>query len=317
VPQDLSHVSRLRPTIKEIFYTDPGTRDAATQEEYEHNFYARLKLANDVHKTTHTRRLDDVNRALNELLPRGRRLELLDVGISSGVSTMEWLAALRADGIDAHVIGGDLDIKAYVISLGPWVEVLIDRTGYVLQMDLGSRSITKQQKSPRLRRALLALPHLSLDAAFKVFWMASPALRRHVAEGGSAERRFPGGARCRPLALLSPRLHTDPNLEVIEDDIVANAERFADRFDAIRAANVLNFYLDPQMLAQMLKTLKRRLRVDGLLVLCRTDMHKRNRGTIFRMNHDRRLEVVCRLAGGSEIERFVLSDGDPATLSAR
>jgi hypothetical protein len=119
------------------------------------------------------------------------------------------------------------------------------------------------------------------------------------------------------VSLLSPRLNTDPNLQVIEDDIVANADRFTERFDAIRAANVLNFYLNPQMLAQMLTTLRRRLRVGGFLVLCRTDMHERNRGTIFRLKHDQTFEVVFRLAGGSEIERFVLSGGDPATLSAR
>ena len=117
--------------------------------------------------------------------------------------------------------------------------------------------------------------------------------------------------------MLSPRLRADPDLEVIEDDIVAHADRFADRFDAIRAANVLNFYLHPEMLVSMLATLRRRLRVGGLLVLSRTDMRERNLCTIFRMNASREFEVVERVGTGSEIERFVLSGGDPKTLSAR
>jgi hypothetical protein len=309
-------VSRLKPTIKEIFRTDPATRTAATQEDFERNFYSRLKLPTGVYKTTHTRRFDDLNRVFNELLPKGRRLELLDVGISSGISTMEWLDALRAGGIDAHVVGGDLDITGYLISHGQWLDVLIDRNGYVLQMDLGSRSITNHRRFPALRHALLAPLVWFLNTAFALFWSSSPTLRRHVAANGG-ELALGWGFLCRPLSVLSPRLSPDSGIEFIEDDIVANSERFWDRFDAIRAANVLNFYLEPDMLVRMLATLRRRLRVGGLLALCRTDMHERNLGTIFRMNERREFEVVSRVAGGSEIERFVLSGGDPAALRER
>jgi hypothetical protein len=306
-------VSRLKPTIKEIFRTDPATRDAATQEEFERNFYSRLRLANGVYKTTHTRRFDDLNLLINDLLPRGRRLELLDVGISSGISTMEWLDALRAAGIDAHVVGGDLDIVGYLVSVGGSLDLLIDRNGYMLQMDLGSRSITNRLRHPRLRQTLLAAPMWCLNTAVGIFWWLSPTLRRHVAANGG-ELELGSGIRCSPLSVLSPRLRADPAIEVIEDDIVANTERFCDRFDVIRAANVLNWYLDADMLVRMFETLRRRLRVGGLLVLCRTDLHERNRGTIFRMDGSRQFEVVQRINGGSEIERFVLSGGDPAVL---
>jgi hypothetical protein len=308
-------VSRLKPTIKEIFGTDPATRDAATQEDFERHFYSRLRLANGVYKTTHTRRFGDVNRLVNGLLPRGRRLEILDVGISSGISTLEWLDALREDGIDANVVGGDLDLTAYLISVGSWLDVLVDRNGYVLQMDLGPRSITNHLRHPLLRHVLLAAPMWCLNTAFALFWTASPKLRRHVATNGG-EVTLGSGIRCRPLSLLSPRLRGDAGI-FVEDDIVVNTERYADRFDAIRAANVLNWYLDAEMLVRMFETLRRRLRVGGLLVLCRTDLHERNRGTIFRMNERREFEVVSRVTGGSEIERFVLSGGDPAALRRR
>lgn len=307
-------MSRLKPTIREIFRTDPGTRDAATQEDYERNFYSRLKLANGVYKTTHTRRFDDVDAVLNPLLPTGRRLEALDVGVSSGISTLEWLAALRAHGIDAHVLGGDLDIEAYRLSAGQWLDVLIDKTGYLLEIDLGSRSITNHQRHPWLRHVLLAAPVWCLGAAFRAYWALNPKLRHHVASGGG-ELALGLGVRCEPLSLLSPRLREDADLEFIEDDIVTETERFRGRFDVIRAANVLNFYLDRAMLARMLATLRDRLRPGGLLVICRTNMHQRNLGTIFRLTADRTLEVVSRVESGSEIERFVLSGGDPAALS--
>jgi len=306
-------VSRLKPTIKEIFLTDPGTRDPTTQEEFERNFYSRLRLPNGVYKTTHTRRFDDLNPIVNELLPKGRPLEVLDVGISSGISTIEWLDALRASDIDARMIGGDLDITAYMISVGQWLDVLIDRTGYALQVDLGTRSITKHDRFPFARRALLAPVVFCLNAAFKLFWFSSAELRRHIAADGG-ERAFALGVQCRPLKLLSPRLRSDERLQLIEDDIVAGDQQLGDRFDAIRAANVLNFYLHPQMLVRMLDTLRRRLRVGGLLILCRTSTQGRNLGTIFRINERRDFEVVSRTGTGSEIEAFVLSGGDPATL---
>jgi hypothetical protein len=306
-------VSRQKPTIKEIFFTDPATRDAATQEEYERNFYSRLKLPNGVYKTTHTRRFDDLNPLVNELLPKDRRVDLLDVGISSGVSTVEWLDSLRASGIDARVVGGDLDITGYLISAGKWLDVLIDRTGYVLQIDLGGRSITNHARFPLVRRALLAPAVFGLNALFKLFWLSSPGLRRHVAEDGG-EKTLALGARCRPLTLLSPRLRRDERLELVEDDIVTGSDRFVDRFDAIRAANVLNFYLAPSMLVRMLATLRRRLRVGGLLVLCRTNPREQNLGTIFRLDEKGKFAVVRRIGAGSEIEAFVLTDGDPATL---
>lgn len=309
-------MSRLKPTIKEIFFTDPGTRDAATQEDYERHFYSRLKLPTGVYKTTHSRRFDDVNGLVNELLPKGRRQQLLDVGISSGISTMEWLDALRAAGIDAHVVGGDIDIVAYLISFGRLLNVLIDRTGYLLQVDVGSRSITNHHRYPFLRRALLAAPVWLLNIAFRAFWISSPQLRRHVA-GNGGERTFAFGIRCQRVSLLSPRLRAHADLELIEDDIVERGDLFAGRFDAIRAANVLNFYLDPEMLARMLATLRRRLRVGGLLVLCRTDMHENNLGTIFRITESGAFDVVRRIGKGSEIEQFVLAGGDPAVLGRR
>lgn len=308
-------MSRLKPTISEIFFTDPGSRDAATQEEFERNFYSRLKLPTGVYKTTHARRFDDVNELIGERLPAGRRVELLDVGVSSGISTLEWLESLERRGIDAHIVAGDLDIEGYVVSLGRSVQVLVDRTGYVLQMDVGSRSITNHYRYPHWRRLLLAAPVIALNAAFRLLWLSSSALRKHVASNEKLLVRR--GMRCQRVSLFSPRLRPSPRLTLIEDDIVANQHRFPGAFDAIRAANVLNFYLDPGMLQRMLDTLRSRLRVGGLLAICRTDLGGDNLGTIFRKGADEAFEVVQRIGAGSEIEDFVLSGGDPTRLSRR
>lgn len=308
-------MSRLKPTISEIFFTDPGSRDAATQEEFERNFYSRLKLPNGIYKTTHARRFDDLNELISAFLPTGRRVELLDVGISSGISTLEWLESLEGRGVDAHIVAGDLDIEGYVISLGRSVQILIDKTGYVLQIDVGSRSITSHYRFPLWRRLLFAAPVLALNTAVRLLWLSSSALRDHVARGEELLTR--GGMRCQRLSLFSPRLHPTPRLTLIEDDIVANHSRFPEAFDAIRAANVMNFYLDPGMLRQMLDTLRSRLRSGGLLAICRTDEHAHNLGTLFRLRADRSFEVVRRIGTGSEIEDFVLSGGDPARLNRR
>ena len=309
-------MSRLKPTIREVLCTDPGTRDAATQEEFERHFYSRLKLRNGTYKTTHERRFDDVNHVVNELLPTDRPVHALDVGISSGISTIEWLAVLQSAGIAADIVGGDLDITGYLICVGTWLNILVDRKGSPLQIDLGSRSITNHQRFPLWRRIVYAVPALAVNFAFKVFWLLNPALRRHIAAaGGEFTSRL--GVRCRPLSLLSPRIRPGAAIEIVEDDIATGTRRFEREFDVIRAANVLNFYLDPSMLKQMLSTLRSRLRVGGLLVICRTDMREQNLGTIFRLKGDRSLEVVRRIGSGSEIESFVLAGGDPVALNGR
>src|SRR5690348_5485347 len=67
--------------------------------EVEAQFFAGLRLANGTFKTTRDHRLDDVNAMLMPLLPPGKPLQIKDVAVSSGISTLEWMEMLRGEGI--------------------------------------------------------------------------------------------------------------------------------------------------------------------------------------------------------------------------
>ena len=102
----------------------------------------------------------------------------------------------------------------------------------------------------------------------------------------------------------------------IEDDILAGAP--TETVDVLRAANILNKgYFDEDILEQMVRNLRRRLRPGGLMIVCNTDYNEgfdygrmdyggMNNASLFRLDADGRFVVQARLNAGSEIEGLVL-----------
>jgi hypothetical protein len=92
-------------------------------------------LSNGTFKTTSDRRMDDLNTFVVDQWHRsGVRVdEALDLGASSGVSTLEWLDALTNAGHDVHMTATDLALWMNVIQLGPGFFVLEDASGLPLQ----------------------------------------------------------------------------------------------------------------------------------------------------------------------------------------
>ena len=74
------------PTARQLY----GVRgvNGREQESLERSFFTSIRLKNGTYKTTHGRRLDDLNDLVNRCLPRGRLLELMDVAVSSGITTI-------------------------------------------------------------------------------------------------------------------------------------------------------------------------------------------------------------------------------------
>jgi hypothetical protein len=252
---------------------------ASPSPETERRFFAKLRLPNGTWKTTYPRRLDDVNQALLELLPRDRSLQIMDVAVSSGVSTLEWSEQLLANGIRHSLIAGDIDPDARLLSRGRWFAVLFDSSGREpLLLEVGSLTlpVRSQRRLARLARPLLT-PTLRLLAG-----------------------------RARPVSLVSAELRRRAEVEIVRDDITVPG-RYPQRFDVIRAANLVQpAYFDERTLGTIAVNLRERLRDGGLLVLCRTAEDGLNRATIFRRRGDR-LSVEASLNGGSEVEGLVLA----------
>lgn len=246
---------------------------ARPSPEVERRFFAKLRLPNGTWKTTYPRRLDDVNAALLELLPRDRELALMDVAISSGVSTVEWSEQLRAGGVQHRMVAGDIDPEGRLLSLGGWFAVLFDSSGREpLLLEIGP----------------LALPMRSDRLAVR---LARPLLTPLL-------RVFSG--RARPVPLVTAALRRRQEIEVVRDDVTVPG-RFAAAFDVVRAANLVQpAYFDQATMELILANLRDRLREGGLLVLGRTTEAEVNEATILRRRGSR-LVPEANLNGGAEV----------------
>lgn len=297
----MSMLERIRPseapTAFRLYLTDE-LRAAPLAQEIENAFFQSITLRNGTQKTTWHRRLDDLNALSERCLPAARPLEILDVAISSGVSTLEWLEALDRAGIASRITAGDAIVDAFLLTAGP-LRALIDRTGYLMQLDIAGQAV--RTPPPRRRDRLRYAPLL-------LFMKAAAGLFRAERRAGMApgEIRVRLGLSCRALKLISRSLIGHPRIETLEDDILSD-QRWERRFHVIRAANILNHaYFGRALLTRMLLNLRSRLAEGGLLIVCRTSDEGRNHATLFRLRADRGFEVAATLNDGSEVAELVL-----------
>ncbi len=286
------------PTAHELYF-GPLSRNAALLPRYEEAFFNEIWVRHGTSKTTYRHRLDDLNPLIEPLLPPDRPLDLLDVAVSSGVSTVEWIQSLTRAGIPHRMVAGDAVIDAYLLSFGKRVRALADRTGFLMQLDLAGRAVST--RPPRSLGRFRFLPAIWIVRA--VVRLFGPALAERSAS--APVRRW--GITCRPLQLVTRSLTEQPGAQVIEDDILRE-NGSGRRFHVVRAANILNRgYFDAQTLKQMLRNLRGRLHPYGLLIVCRSLPGGRNDATIFRLGERGTFSATARLNEGSEIEDLVLS----------
>ena len=288
------------PTAFELYFASQGAQSSARElEDREDLFFHSIELRNGTRKTTRHRRLDDLNAMVQQLLPPQRPLEIMDVAVSSGVSTAEWLIELERAGIQCHMLAGDAVVNAFLISLGPNLRALSDRTGHLMQLDIKGEAV--RMPPPRRRDRIRYFPHmLLLRAATRLFDLSKMNRPRHE----PLQQRL--GATCRPLTLMSPSLNRLPQLQAVEDDILLNRD-YTRRFHVLRAANILNLaYFDTATLQRMLRNLRARLLPGGLLIVCRTNDADVNNASVFTLEKDGRLTTTATLNEGSEIADLVL-----------
>ena len=295
------------PTARQLFFPAVPL-DPTIQEELEREFFATIRQCNGTYKYTYANRLDDLNSLVAGLLPPPRPVRLMDVAVSSGITTLDWVNSLDRFGIQYTMTAGDLNFCAYLLSLGRHLNVLVDSSGYPLQYDIFGRAVPNP---PPRRKLPVYLPWILL------FRLALTARFEHCRRSDSrgVEHDHAGSwIKCRPVTLASPGLVGNDRIELIEDDILNN-RTIRNRYHVIRAANILNrSYFDEPMLVAILANLRQRLVEGGLLVVCSTtgDYDKNplarisNDATVFTLRVDNRFEVAGRLGMGSVLEDLVL-----------
>jgi hypothetical protein len=267
----------MRPVIREVY-----DENAHPSEETEELFFTRIRLPNGVYKTTEAHRLDDLNQLVTRLLPAERPLALMDVGISSGITTLDWSEQLTGAGVAHQIVAGDSHTGGEWLSLG-WTDLLFDRDRRdLLYADLFGFGLNVSSDS--IHSALVA-------RALKLLARLSRFLRPEL----------------RYVELVSPRLRDCRAITVVEDDIFNRRPEMTGRFHALRAANILNRgYFDDPHLREAVANLQDRLRQGGLFIVCRTRPDGTNHGTVFQLARGRSA-AVARIGDGSEIEDLILS----------
>jgi hypothetical protein len=269
-------MSYLQPTTKEFL--------ASSDDAIEKAFFCRVFVPNRSVKTTYAKRLDDLNAVAFRHIARISEspVRIMDVGMSSGISTAEWRDQLAASKINFDLTGTDLTIDALLYSYSKF-GLLFDRKGNLLHFDLWGKGWPPHQRG-------IEFHYLRQLLTSSVFHCASLL-------GGKIETT--------PVKLLSRGFSDNGRCRAIEDDLaIANPPAFKRAFHVIRAANILNLaYFAESTLRTMLTTLKERLKDGGLLLVCRTD-GTTNNGTVFKLSSSQ-LVAVDRIGAGSEIEPLV------------
>jgi len=281
---------------KAFFETPVAQLTPAMEQE----FFTSLMTKNGTYKTTFHQRFADTNpRLLRQLRDAGRSsVKILDIGISSGVSTAELYDDLTAGDLNVTIVATDLVIDALLVQVLPKCHALVEPDGFPLRFDLPFGTMKPWIIAADYRNGFFVL-RKSINVAFT-------HLSRRILSR-------PDDWRITPVKLITPRLLANKNIAVCNDDIHRYNNSFAGRFDAIRAANILNRgYFPPAVLTDMLANIRRYLSgPSGILLVVRTHEDNSNHGTLFRLRDDQRFEVVDRIGDGSEIEDIVLQAATP------
>jgi len=219
--------------------------------------------------------------------------QIMDVGVSSGISSLEWADALTRAGVEAKILASDLCMRGSLLRLLPGYDVLLDRDGRVLQHIVANRPVRWYLNGPRDFLKGTGFVVAALNA------LAGALLPLANARGEAKD-----------ILLVNPHARDDARLSFADDDILApNPAQLRRRFNAIRVSNLLNhgYFNDAQLLGAVGNLRDRLVGAGSFLIVNRTLADGTNHGTLFRLNDANEFEAVARLREGSEIESIVLA----------
>ncbi|HEX8419248.1 MAG TPA: hypothetical protein VF638_04455 [Sphingomonas sp.] len=259
----------------------------------EDQFFADLKTSNRTFKRTASDRFVDLDtcclRRFKQSYSQIRTV--LDIGISSGSTTLALHDRLVAAGYAPKTTGTDLSFSSWLVPIRAGIRTLIDESGHPLQHDVLGMAVR-----PWRRRADYVTGMVLVRR-----WL------NKLCERAVAERKMPD-PNAVPVRLLSRRLQERTDIDVEISDIFEPAPHMAGKFDFIRAANVLNLgYFNATRIQAGLTNLLDYLSGPGAWLLVGRSGKRGHHATLFRLSSDgRRLQIVERIGTGSEVEHLVL-----------
>ncbi|YCI04440.1 ATP-binding protein [Ensifer sp. D2-11] len=275
-------------SAKKFYSLSSNTIDLVSESA----FFARLKMRNGTFKLTQPSRFRELEVAFRPFIAeRAASLhDILDVGVSTGLTTVELSKFLESCGATVHITATDLFVEAHIVEFAPGVTVFCDPEGWPLQYDL--RGVTVRPWIRRLDYVTLAFAPLMLARV-----LLQPRLRARVRAGKSKQ-----------VQMITRSLPENGKINFVEDDIMSRSQHLAGRFDLVRAANILNTnYFSLDQIRTAIENIHSYLRGPGaLFVVTRTNRAQENAGTLFELKEDGSFAALERVGGGSEIEKLLL-----------
>lgn len=281
------------PTARSILLS---SRNIVKENEFA--FFSSLKLKNGVTKTTYSHRMRNVDIWLLDFLPKDVVVNVLDVGISTGITTVELCELFDAKGVQYQVIGMDSDLTGFLLIFGDDNSILVDKNMNPIHFEIKGKGFG-YVKGTNLKhlvdRALLKLK-------CKIFM--NLILKDDLETMGKVIRK--GGFEVHRVELVCREITENPSIQLVEDSIFSeNTEK---QFDFIRAANILNkTYFSDERIKTAARKLRERLATGGQLLICRTDTDGQNNASLFNVTGGNRYGLVGRFGKGSDIEDLVLN----------
>lgn len=252
-----------------------------------------LQLPNGTRKTTWPNRFSDLDaHCVQALRDRGETLEVLDVAVSSGISTLELIRALTATGKSVSATATDLFIQGVLVTIAPGIRLLVDDDDNPIQWESLGRTLRAHPNDGRLD---------TLRALLDRFW-------RHTSGGGRHRRQV--------VPLVDPRLTAEADVQ--QEDLLNPNPALDGPFDLVRACNILNTeYFTVDELTRMTRVVVHRVATDGgILVIARTRSDGTNYGTIYRREDDGRLVVIEHIGEPCDVHEMCMDagvDGHPGS----
>lgn len=276
------------PSAREVYFPNE-VRSEEFDAILEECFFRYICLPNGTYKTTGVHRLHDVDNALCQCLRNTHtNPKILDVGISSGVTSLELVETLTQQGLNPSLLASDLTIHAILWHLPGGLDVLCESKGRILQ--IARPPLVKgrpHQPFLSIPRAILQVTIFLLEALLRIGVFRS--------------------ADSKAVSLVSPRLLKKREITIAEHDLNNDKPEWRGQFDVVRAANILNeAYFSRPVLKRMLGYLCSYVRPNGFLVLVRTlESNNSNHGTIFTLVENGKFSVVWRIGNGHGLESLV------------
>ena len=165
-------------------------RDVQLSAVAEREFFQGIETSNGTKKTTAVGRLAAMDELFFATLSRLNMVPrtVMDVGASSGVTTVEWLREFERRGFNIKMIATDLVMSVYIYTIGRFIKAMTERNGYILQIELfgiGVRTYTRWRDyilgGLIWRTALCAFVRSRLSRSVREgpYYFVSPLLRNN------------------------------------------------------------------------------------------------------------------------------------------